>query len=185
MAEFVCPWWLGYALASPLRRIAQDPAGILYPYVRRGMVVLEPGPGMGFFTQELAWMVGAEGKVIAVDLQAKMLKALKARLERAGLGERIETRVVTPESLGTADLAGTVDFALAFAMVHEVPDQQRFLGEIYAALKPEGRLLLSEPRVHVSKRAFEATLDRAQIAGFTVAERPKIRWSLSAVLQKG
>ena len=53
MAEWVCPWWLGYFLASPIRRWMQDPAKILAPHVREGMIVLEPGPGMGFFTLEL------------------------------------------------------------------------------------------------------------------------------------
>jgi len=50
----VCPWWLGYLLACPLRRLSQDPGRILAPYVRGGMAVLEPGPGMGFFTLKLA-----------------------------------------------------------------------------------------------------------------------------------
>ena len=50
MAERVCPWWLGYLLASPMRRWLEDPVDILAPYVHEGMTVLEPGPGMGFFT---------------------------------------------------------------------------------------------------------------------------------------
>jgi hypothetical protein len=44
MAHRVCPWWIGYLLANPLRRwLGQDPAKILSPYVREGMTVLEPG----------------------------------------------------------------------------------------------------------------------------------------------
>jgi len=66
MAEHhsVCPWWMGYLLACPLRRLWQDPANIVAPYVREGMTVLEPGPGMGFFTLELARRVGASGRVV-------------------------------------------------------------------------------------------------------------------------
>ena len=41
------------------------------------------------------------------------------------------------------------DFALAFMMVHEVPDQRRLLGEIQACLKPDGKLLVAEPKIHV------------------------------------
>ena len=52
-------------LASPLRRLLHDPAKILAPYVREGMTVLEPGPGMGFFTLDLARRVGASGRVVA------------------------------------------------------------------------------------------------------------------------
>ena len=56
-------------LASPLRRLRCNPASLLAPHVREGMTVLEPGPGMGFFTLELARRVGHTGRVIAVDVQ--------------------------------------------------------------------------------------------------------------------
>lgn len=48
MSHSVCPWWLGYFLLNPFRRMGPDPTTILAPYVRPGMTVLEPGPGMGF-----------------------------------------------------------------------------------------------------------------------------------------
>jgi hypothetical protein len=54
----VCPWWLGYLLASPMRRWLENPTKLLAPYVQQGMTVLEPGPGMGFFTLEPARLVG-------------------------------------------------------------------------------------------------------------------------------
>lgn len=87
MAHRVCPWWLGYWLACPLRQYRQDPSKILAPYVREGMTVLEPGPGMGFFTLELARLVGATGRVVAVDIQRKMID-LKRRAAKAGLGNK-------------------------------------------------------------------------------------------------
>ena len=49
------------------------------------MTVLEPGPGMGFFTLELARIVGPEGRVVAVDVQPKMVEGLQKRARRAGL----------------------------------------------------------------------------------------------------
>ena len=61
----VCPWWIGYLLASPIRRIFQNPEEILSPFIRFGMAVLEPGPGMGFFTIPLARMVGRRLRVRA------------------------------------------------------------------------------------------------------------------------
>src|ERR1051325_6297489 len=81
----VCPWWLGYLLASPIRRLWHNPAGVLTRYVRPGMTVLEPGPGMGYFTMELARRVGESGRVIAVDLQPEMLTGLRRRAAKAGL----------------------------------------------------------------------------------------------------
>ena len=47
--------------------MGQNPEEILRPFVREGMMVLEPGPGMGFFTLPLTKLVGPSGKVIAVD----------------------------------------------------------------------------------------------------------------------
>src|SRR5713226_6618958 len=79
MAHRVGPWWLGYFLLNPLRRFGQNPTNILSPHVREGMTVLEPGPGMGFFTLELARLVGSSGRVIAVEIQPKMLVRLKRR----------------------------------------------------------------------------------------------------------
>ncbi len=76
MSHRVCPWWIGYLLASPIRRWLQDPGAIVGPYVSEGMIVLEPGPGMGFFTLEIARRVGPQGRVIAVELQPRLLFSL-------------------------------------------------------------------------------------------------------------
>ncbi|HVN06915.1 MAG TPA: class I SAM-dependent methyltransferase [Bryobacteraceae bacterium] len=184
MAHKVCPWWVGYFLASPLRRLAYDPAKILAPYVREGMTVLEPGPGMGFFTLELARMVGPSGRVIAVDVQPRMLDRLKRRVTDAGLAERVDIRLVKGDSLGTGDLAGSADFVLAFAMVHEVPSPESFFNEAARALKPGACMLLAEPLGHVSPASFADELTLATQAGFTVTEAPMIRRSQTAVLRK-
>ncbi len=76
MSHRVCPWWIGYLLASPIRRWLQDPRPIVGPYVSEGMTVLELGPGMGFFTLEIARRVGPQGRVIAVELQPRLLFSL-------------------------------------------------------------------------------------------------------------
>jgi len=181
-AHRVCPWWLGYLLASPIRKIWQDPAKILAPYVREGQRVLEPGPGMGFFTLELARLVGPQGRVYAVDLQAKMIDTLKRRAARAGLGDRIEARVASADSLAITDLQGTIDFVLAFAMVHEMPDGGKFFREAASATKPGGRLLLAEPEGHVKDAMFEGEVKLAVSAGFELTDRPRIGHSLAALL---
>lgn len=181
-AHRVCPWWIGYLLLVPLRRIGQDPRKILSPHVAEGMTVLEPGPGMGFFTLELARLVGPAGHVVAVDLQPKMLAGLRRRAERKGLGGRIETREATPSSLGVEDLAGKIGFVLAFALVHEVADVGGFFRQIASALAPGGRVLVAEPRGHVSERDFDETLQAAAAARLAVVGRPAIRGSRTALL---
>lgn len=184
MGHRVCPWWLGYVLASPLRRLLQDPAAIIKPCVREGMTVLEPGPGMGFFTLEMARRVGANGRVVAVDVQPRMIAGLEKRLAKAGLLERTEERLAPSDSLGVQDLRGKIDFALAMAVVHEMPSSSRFFTEVAEALKPGASLLLAEPSGHVKQTAFEAELQAAAAAGFEVMERPAIPRSHAALLKK-
>ena len=73
MKEHICPWWIGYILASPLRRLLQNPRKILDPHVKPGMIMLDVGCGMGYFSLAMAETVGPEGKVVCVDLQPKMI----------------------------------------------------------------------------------------------------------------
>jgi len=184
MSERVCPWWMGYFLVSPLRRAFQNPTRILAPYVRDGMTVLEPGPGMGFFTLDLARLVGPSGRVVAVDVQSRMLDALRRRAAKAGLAERVTTRMAQSGGLGVGDLAGQVDFVLAFAMAHELPSAKIFFAEAAESLRPRGELLLAEPAGHVSADAFEDELRAAAAAGLRSRERPPIRSSRTALLIK-
>jgi ubiquinone/menaquinone biosynthesis C-methylase UbiE len=125
MDNHVCPWYIGYLLASPLRRLFLKPEKILSPYVHSGMTVLEVGPGMGFFSLPLAKLVGEAGQIICVDIQEKMLKNLRKRADNAGLLWRIETRLCADTSLQIDDLKDKIDFVLAFAVVHEVLDTKK------------------------------------------------------------
>ena len=181
MSHRVCPWWLGYLLVNPLRKLYHNPENILRPYMREGMTVLEVGSGMGFFTLPMARLVGESGHVVCVDLQEKMLRAVKKRATRAGLIDRIELRVSTPVSVCIDDLVEKVDFALVFAVVHEVPDAKQFLLEIQRSLRKSGLLLFSEPAGHVSREAFEGTLATAQMLGFRIVDSPKIKGNHSSL----
>ncbi len=183
MSNRVCPWWLGYLLASPLRRLLQDPEEIVRPYVKEGMSVLDIGCGMGFFSLPLAKLVSRKGKVVCVDLQEKMIKGLMKRAIKAGLSDRIDARICHQNSLGVSDIAGKIDFALAFASVHEVPDKERLFAEIYNTMRHTGELLLAEPKGHVSKLAFEKTVTVARSAGFEVLHDLSIRRSHAVLLR--
>jgi ubiquinone/menaquinone biosynthesis C-methylase UbiE len=185
MAHRVCPWWIGYILASPIRRwMSESPESLLAPYLRPGMTVLEPGPGMGYFTLPMASVVGPTGRIIAIDIQPKMLASLNRRVRQAGLQNRIETRLAEAGTMGLDDLRGTVDFALAFAVVHEVPSPANFFAQTAATLKPGGLLLFAEPAGHVNPEAFESELKAAQLAGLAEVKRPSVRRSHAALLKK-
>jgi SAM-dependent methyltransferase len=183
MSHRVCPWWLGYTLITPLRRFQHDPQRLLAPYVRAGMTVVEPGPGMGYFTLELARLVGPAGRVVAVDVQPRMLARLKRRAEKAGLLATLDVRVAKPDSLGIDNVSGA-DFALAFSVVHEVPDAGSFFNEVAHALKPGANILFAEPTGHVKSTEFEDELRAAELAGFTLVDRPAIKNTYAALLKK-
>src|SRR5262249_42154760 len=161
---------LGYFLASPLRRLVLDPEKVVGPFVREGMTVLEPGPGMGFFTVEMARLAGPSGRGVAVDPQPEMLAGLQRRPATAGVSSRVETRQASLNSLGVSDLQGRVDFTLAFAVVHEMPSASRFFAEAAQASKPGAALLLVEPAGHVKEEEFKAELEAAAKAGFAFVE---------------
>ena len=185
MAEHsVCPWWVGYLLASPVRKLMNDPVGLLTSFVREGMTVFEPGPGMGYFTLELARLVGPTGRVVAVDLQPQMIAGLRRRAERAGLLDRIEARVAPAATINLAGYDGAFDFVLAFAVVHEFPSMDVFFAEAAQAMKQGAKLLLAEPAGHVGADAFGQELSGAARRNLVSCPGPKIWRSRSAILTK-
>ncbi|HYK92000.1 MAG TPA: class I SAM-dependent methyltransferase [Acidobacteriota bacterium] len=184
MTNRVCPWWLGYFLINPLRRLWYKPETILRPFVTEGMLVLEPGCGMGYFTLDIARLVGPHGRVVAIDLQPRMLTGLQRRARKAGVAGRIDARLAERDMLGVDDLAGAVDFALVFAVVHELPDQRRFFLEMHQALKAGGKILIAEPKGHVTESKFRASLEAAATLGFQLKEAPVIGGSRTAVLER-
>ncbi len=178
--EHVCPWWMAWTFDNPLRKWLHDSKKILGLYVSEGMTVADIGCGMGYFSVAMAKMVGPKGKVISVDLQQKMLQYLKKRAARAGIQDRILTVLAEPDDI---KITGQMDFVLAFWMVHEVKDIPRFFGQVTAILKPGGKVLYVEPRMHVTQKRFEEILGYAKDAGFAVNDGPNVGMSRSAVLE--
>jgi len=180
--KHVCPWWLCFTFDNPIRKIIHDPVKILSPYVHKGDMAIDIGPGMGYFTIPLAELVGPSGRITAIDIQQKMLSALMARAQKKGVSDRIKTHLANPDSIGFYEKS---DFILAFWMAHEVPDQRRFLSEIRNLMKPDGLFFLVEPLIHVSKNNFARAIETAKELGLVIKESPKIRMSQSALFTCG
>ena len=176
-----CPWWLLFTFDNPFRRWLHDPIQILQPYVHPRENALDVGCGMGYFTVAIAKLVGENGHVFAADLQPQMLAGLRRRAVHAGLLERIQLIQSTPTRIGIKSM---VDFTLAFWMVHEVSQPEAFLTEIFDHLKPDGKLLIVEPVIHVSAADFERTIDRCRKIGLMPGEEPSIRYSRAMVFTK-
>lgn len=142
---------------------------------------MDIGCGPGFFSMDMARMVGKSGRVIACDLQEGMLRKLSNKIR----GTEIEARITLHRcEEGKMGVSEKVDFILAFYMVHEVPDQMRFFHEMGSLLRPNGKVLIVEPPFHVSKAAFEETVGKARVAGFTSVESPKVLFSKTVILKK-
>ncbi|MBI5529459.1 MAG: methyltransferase domain-containing protein [Deltaproteobacteria bacterium] len=180
--EHVCPWWMTYLFDNPIRRLIHDPRRMMEKFVRPGMRVADIGCGMGCFTVALAELAGPPGQVQAVDLQEQQLRAVGRRCRRGGVSDRVKLVRAGEDRLG---LEGPLDFVLAFWMVHEVPDQGRFFGEILSALGSGGRLLVAEPKFHVTRRDTEVELSLARSRGIEGRmTEGAVRLSWSFVVEK-
>jgi len=161
----VMPWWLGPLLVNPLRRLFMDPQALLGPLVSPGDTVLEIGPGYGFFTHFLAEAVGQNGRVVCVDVQPQMLRALERRLEDRGLRARVETRLCSETDLAIGDLDTSIDLVVAIHVVHEMSAPAAALSQMAGALRKGGQLFLMEPACHCPQDVFRAELACLEKAG--------------------
>jgi len=178
----VCPVAMAGSLDNRARRWFQNPQEILGPYIKEGMKVLDLGCGPGFFSIDMAQLVGKSGQVIASDLQEGMLQKLGDKIRGTELKERITLHKCEENKIG---LSERVDFVLAFYLVHEIPDQKEFFNELESILKSEGQVLIVEPPFHVSKAAFKEMIRKSRGAGFIPVERPKVFLSKAVILEKG
>jgi ubiquinone/menaquinone biosynthesis C-methylase UbiE len=177
----VCPVRLANSLNSKIRRWLQNPQKILGPYIKEGMTVVDIGCGPGFFSIEMAKMIGRNGKVISADLQEGMLQKLSNKTKGTELEERIKLVKCDKSKINISE---KVDFILAFFMVHEVPDKNSFFKELKDILNEKGEFLLVEPKLfHVSRKEFELTTKLAEDNGFKIYQGPKLRFSWSAILK--
>lgn len=181
MGRHVCPWWFAYTFDNPLRRFFHKPESIFSPYLKEGMTAIDIGCGMGYFSIGMAKIVGEAGKIISVDLQQKMLDTLMKRAKEAGVSNRI-----TPVLCDENDIAihEKVDFALTFWMLHETPGESHLLQQVHSILKKKGKLLLAEPKLHVSLANYKKTLATARELGFQLIDEPFIYFSYAAILEK-
>jgi len=178
----VCPVERAGRLDNIFRRWLQNPWKILSPYIKEGMTVLDFGCGPGYFTVDMAQMVGKSGRVIACDLQEEMLQKVRHKVHETELEERVTLYRCKENKIGISE---TVDFALAFYVLHEIPNQGAFFEELESISQPNGQVLVVEPPFHVSKSAFLKTIKAAQNAGFKPDEGPSVILSKTVVLKRG
>ncbi len=177
----ICNWWIAYTFDNPLGKLFHNPVKLFRDHIKEGMTVMDVGCGMGYFSIGMAKLVGAKGKVIAVDLQQKMLDVMQRRAGRHGVADRIIAHRCESDSLGLREPA---DFILAFWMVHEVGDKEQFFQQLRSILSSDGKILIAEPKMHVTAEELNKTIEIAQDNRLRYCDAPSIRLSRSVLLQK-
>jgi ubiquinone/menaquinone biosynthesis C-methylase UbiE len=128
-----------------------------------GTKVLDAGCGPGRLTLPLARTVGAQGEVVALDIQDEMLARVRAKVEEAGLQNVQYLRA----ALGEGKLPQAYfDYAVLVTVLGEIPDQVAALKEIYGALKPGGVLSVTEVIFDPHFQSRATVVNAAQAAGF-------------------
>ena len=170
ISSHVCPHTISFFLDNWFRKLIQNPKKIVGPYIKPGDTFVDLGCGPGFFSIDMAGLVGPHGKIIAVDLQEKMMAHVKRKAAKHGMTGRMEFHQCAADRIG---LDVKADFILAYYMVHETPSIANFFKEVAGLLKQGGQVLVVEPRLHVSKAMFAQTLKHGEKAGLTVKDFPK------------
>jgi ubiquinone/menaquinone biosynthesis C-methylase UbiE len=111
--------------------------------VKRGMTICDMGCGNGFYTLQLAKMVGENGKVYGVDIQPEMLTFLQQRAaaENVTNVEPILGTLTDPQLP-----KGKMDLILLVDVYHEFSNPEQMLSAMREALAPDGVCALVEFR---------------------------------------
>ncbi len=113
--------------------------------IKEGQAVLDFGCGPGFYAIAAARMVGAKGKVYALDIQPLAVRSVEQKAKKEGLTNI--TTILSDKDTRLPD--GSIDVALAYDMIHMIKDKQALARELHRVLKQNGILSVIVGHVNV------------------------------------
>jgi len=128
-------------LFSPPRKVVAEAA------IKSGDVVLDFGCGPGSFSLAASELVGAGGKVYALDIHPLAVEMVRQAASKKGL-----TNIEVIQSDGETGLEeSSVDVVMLYDAYHDLADPHKVLRELHRVLKPEGTLSFSDHHLKESQ----------------------------------
>jgi ubiquinone/menaquinone biosynthesis C-methylase UbiE len=123
---------------DPERAAWQQPALLVGSLgISKGSTVADIGAGTGYFLPHLADAVGADGKVLAVDIERSLVAHMRERVRDAGL-KQVEVRLGATDD--PALVAAEVDLVLLVDTYHHIDDRVAWFTRLRGTVRPGGRL---------------------------------------------